>query len=117
MKRDFRVYVVLTIIGLLLRAASDFNTAYSLQWNGDYLWGVGLAMILLGCAIYINKVTLAGSRKMFTRFFLFTAISNICDEALFNPYVVSWEEWAVAFGVYTGLFLYNKYELVRRNRN
>jgi hypothetical protein len=41
---------------------------------------------------------------MFSRLFLFTSISNLCDELFFNPFVVSWEEWFLALLVLTFLY-------------
>ena len=117
MNRDFYIYASLTVLGLLFRAASDVDQVLSLSWNGDYLWGVGLAIILLACAIFINKKTPKGSGKLFTRFFLFTAISNFCDETLFDPYRVSWQEWVTAVAIGLIIYFLNKYELVRGNRS
>ena len=116
MKRDFIIYVSLTMVGIIMRALSDLDSVFEWSLNGDYLWGVGLAIILFAWAIHINKKTTNGKRKLITRFFLFTAISNLCDEAIFDPYFVSWEEWATAAGFYLTLFISQKYELVRRDR-
>ena len=116
MKRDFVIYVVLTIVGWVLRGLSDLNASYEWHLDGDKLWGVGLDTILLSWAMIINKTTHFNWGKRFTRLELFTAISNFCDEAFFDPYIVSWQEWATAFGVCIILFIVQKYELVRRNR-
>jgi len=111
MIRAFRIYVILTILGFLFRLSWDLNHAFEWLEDGDFLFGVGFGLIFIAGAIYIDSTKKHGIAKVFTRFALFTAISNLCDEVLFNPFVVSWHEWVTALIVLFGIYIYDKRKL------
>jgi putative Mn2+ efflux pump MntP len=113
MAKFFKLYVLCILTGWAFRAFWDLNHTYHWIPSGDFFWATGLSVMLFGCAIYIDKNTVSKSfpnkacfviAKMFSRLFLFTSISNLCDELFFNPFVVSWEEWFLALLVLTFLY-------------
>tara|TARA_R110002167_G_scaffold168263_1_gene365942 strand:- start:134 stop:496 length:363 start_codon:yes stop_codon:yes gene_type:complete len=108
MIKAFRIYVILTIIGFLFRLSWDLNHSFEWLENGDFLFGVGFGLIFIAGAIYIDSTKKRGIAKVFTRFALFTAISNLCDEVLFDPFVVSWQEWLTSLIVLIGVIIYDK---------
>ena len=108
----FKIYVYLTILGLLFRLSWDLNHSYKWLSDGDRLYGAGSGLILVGCAIYIASTKKKGWQKVFTRVFFYTAISNLCDEILFDPFRVSWEEWVSALFVLVIVYIYENKEKV-----
>ena len=76
--------------------------------DGDFFFGVGIALIIIAGAIYIDSTKTNGSAKIFTRFALFTAVSNLCDEVFFDPFIVSWNEWVTALAVLVGVYIYER---------
>lgn len=106
--RAFKIYVILTIVGLLFRLFWDLNHSYHWVKDGDFYFGVGFALIFIAGAIYIDSTKSNGWPKVFTRFALFTAISNLCDEVLFDPFIPSWQEWVTAVAVLIGVYIYDR---------
>jgi|TARA_R110000851_G_scaffold267356_1_gene419839 glycogen synthase len=112
MIRAFKIYVVLTVLGLSFRLYWDLNHVFKWIKDGDFFFGVGIALILIAGAIYIDSTKSNGWAKVFTRFALFTAVSNLCDEVMFNPYIVSWQEWVTALVVLIGVYFYERYNKI-----
>jgi hypothetical protein len=110
MIRAFKIYVALTILGLSLKLYWDLNHVFEWIKDGDFFFGVGIALIIIAGAIYIDSTKSRGWQKVFTRLALFTAVSNLCDEVMFNPYIVSWQEWVTALSVLIGVYFYERYK-------
>lgn len=114
----FALYASLVLTGWAFRLFWDVN--HSMHWlpSGDFFYGVGVALIILGLVIRVDSLDKHGWRKIFTKLVLFTAIANLCDELFFNPLRASWHEWAMASLVAYLLYLNNKRkdELLAGNR-
>lgn len=117
MKQPFLIYVYCTLAGWFLRLIWDFNHSYKWIPSGDFFYGVGVALIFMGWAIYIDSTKRNGWEKVFTRVALFTALANLCDEAIFDPLKTSWQEWATALLISIIYYHYQKYndKLARNN--
>lgn len=114
MLRYLKVFVFCVIVGWAFRALWDLNHAFKWLKSGDFFFGVGYALILFGCGYYIRSTI---KRKMFAKkwhyqlasifcdLFFYTCVSNLCDELLFDPYVVQWQEWVAALGVLFVLYI------------
>ena len=114
MLRYFKIYVFCIIVGWSCRLFWDLNHVYHWIKSGDAFFGIGIAVMFLGCAIYIDSTIKRKTfskrheyllAKIFTQLFLFTTISNLCDEALFDPYEVSSHEWGTAFIIFLSLYI------------
>lgn len=114
----FIVFVVSVLIGWAFRLFWDLNHSYHWIPSGDFFWGTGIGVILFGCSIYIDstvkrkmfrKRNVYWLSKTFTRFFLFTAISNLCDELFFDPTRTSAGEWIMAAIMWAVIHYYNTY--------
>lgn len=108
MIKAFKIYVILSVVGFMFRLFWDLNHSYNWIVDADLFYGIGIGLLFIGCAIEIDSRQSKGWQKIFTRFWLFTAISNLCDEVLFDPYDVSWQEWVVALVVLISVYLYER---------
>ena len=114
MLRFLKIYIVLTVCGWGFRLYWDLNHFYHWQESGDFFWGTGIALIIVGATLYVDRdVRMMAFEKVwkywlyrsFTQLGFYAAISNLCDELFFDPYHGGWEEWATAAGVFVSLLL------------
>ena len=107
-------------MGWAFRLFWDLNHSFKWVVSGDFFWGTGYALVLFGCAMYIDstiqvkpawikKRWIYKLAKTFTQFFLFTSISNLCDELFFNPMKVSAGEWIMAILMWVAIHYFNTY--------
>ena len=122
MIKYFKIYVACILTGWAFRLFWDLNHVYNWMLYGDWFFGVGIAVMFFGCSVYIDSTIIRRKFdkrwqylmcKMFTRFFLFTCISNLCDEMFYDPFVVSFHEWATAFFVFSALYAKSIWDSVK----
>jgi lipoprotein signal peptidase len=104
----FKIYAILVSLGWAFRLFWDVNHYAHWLPSGDFFYGVGVALIILGLVIRVDSIDRHGWRKIFTKLVLFTAICNLCDELFFDPLRASWHEWVTALIVAYLLYLHNK---------
>jgi hypothetical protein len=99
MRKEFKIFSVMVVFVFILSVAYNLNklfkyALFNLETN-EMLFGLSYTIPLVVCGYMICKQARHTLEKIICKFFLWIALTSLCDELIFDPFKPQiWEHFA-----------------------
>jgi drug/metabolite transporter superfamily protein YnfA len=99
MRKEFKIFSVMVVCVFVLSVTYNLNKLFNYvlfsQEDNETLFGLSYTIPLVVCGYMICKQARHTLEKIICKFFLWIAITSLCDEIIFDPFKPQiWEHFA-----------------------